>query len=260
MVSPNETLDGMTLSVDPAELSVDIGLPTGPLIPWQTSLSLAKTVKYCTERGIAVGVACIAGSSVVTWARTKVLDTFLQGKARHLFWIDSDIQWEPEQFLRLLALNTQYPVVCATYPQKTDEQTIVIRRQNLEHFEINPHGLIKVEGAGLGFTVITREVAERISAAKPFVFDPVEQRRIRDVFRLDTVDRGREHPDIRHEDMAFFADLLELGYDIHLDLTIQLGHVGPKVYRADPLVALRLEDALRGAQDGHHHVPSPDVS
>lgn len=234
------------ISVDPKELSVDIGLPCGPYIPWQTSLSLAKTVKACTERKVECGVCCIAGSSVVTWARSKVLDLFLQGTASRLFWIDSDIVFEPAQFLRLLVLSTQYDIVCGTYAQKNEAQGIVVHH-DLCNFDINPHGLLKIEGTGLGFTVMTREAAERISESKPKVYDPVEKRSIPDVFRLDSVDRGAEHPHLRHEDIAFFADLRELGYDVWLDPSIQLGHVGGKVYSANPLAALNLEEAFKTA-------------
>lgn len=246
------------ISVQAEDLSVDIGFPCGSQLPWQTALSLTKTAKYLTERRIAMGVCCIAGSSVVTWARSKVLDTFLQGKAKHLFWIDSDIVWEPENLLKMIALATKYQVVCGAYAQKTDAQTIVIRHPDLSTYEINPHGLVKIQGSGLGFTVITREVAQKLSDSKPFAWDPVEERPIRDVFRLDTMDRGHEFPDVRHEDIAFFADLIELGYDIWLDPTAQLGHVGAKVYRNNPLTALRLDGVL-GATDGPDALPAADV-
>ena len=32
------------------------------------------------------------------------------------------------------------------------------------------------------------------------------------------------------EDMAFFEDLQKLGYKVHLDPSIELGHIGRKVY------------------------------
>lgn len=233
-----------TISVNPAELSVDIGFPCGPNIPWQTAMSLMKTSKACAERRIPLGVACIAGSSVVTWARSKVLDTFLQGDAKYLFWIDSDIVWEPGDFLKMLALCTRYSVVCAVYAQKNEAQTIVIRHADLSTFDVNPHGLLKVDGAGLGFTVISREVAERIVESAQQVYDPAAERSIADVFRIDTVERGHENPDCRHEDVAFFADVQGLGYDVWLDPTIQLGHVGSRVYHADPMAALRADEVF----------------
>ena len=235
------------ICVSAADLSVDIGFPTGPRVPWQTTMALAKTVKACTQRRIDIDVACIAGSSVVTWARDKVLDTFLtsERQAKYLFWIDSDIAWQPADFLRLLALATRYGVVCATYAQKTEAQAIVIRRESLTEFTLNPHGLIEVDGAGLGFTVVSREILQALADTKPWVFDPAEGKSIRQVFRLDTVDRGHEHPDVRHEDVAFFADLREMGYKVWLDPTIELGHIGPREYRNNPMKALRLDEAFR---------------
>lgn len=237
-----------TLSVKASELSVDIGMPCGPNIPAQTSFAMAKTVKACTQQRIDCGLACIIGCSVVTWARNKVLDTFLQGKANRLFWIDSDIEWEPEDFLRLLVLSTKYDVVCGVYAQKTEEQTIVLRHPDLLTFDINPYGLVKVDGAGLGFTVITREVAERLAESKPRIFDPVDNRVIADVFRCDSIDRGHEHPDFRGEDIAFFSDLADLGYDIWLDPSLQLGHIGARTYRNDPRKALRLDGVFNELQ------------
>ena len=231
------------VEINPAELSVDIGFPTGNTLPWQTCMSLAKTVKACTQRRVDVGVACIAGSSVVTWARDKVLDTFLEGTANYLFWIDSDIVWQPADFIRTLVLSSKFGVVCATYAQKNESQTIVIKRNSVTQFDINPHGLIKVDGAGLGFTCVPRTIVEQLAETKPLVFDPVEDRSLRAVFRLDTVEKDGTLR-VRHEDTNFFADIRELGHDVYLDPTIKLGHVGTREYKNDPLQALRLKEAF----------------
>ena len=59
-------------------------------------------------------------SSVVQIGRDAVLDDFLQDDTQKLFWIDSDMVWEPGDFLRLLALSTTRGVVCAAYPRKVD--------------------------------------------------------------------------------------------------------------------------------------------
>lgn len=253
-----------------ADLAVDIGFPTGATVPWQTTMSLAKTVKACTQRRIDVGVCCIAGSSVVTWARDKVLDTFLnERQSKHLFWIDSDIVWEPGDFIRLLALATRYGVVCGTYAQKTEAQGLVIHRENITDFAVNPHGLLEIDGAGLGFTVVSREIMQELSDTKPLVYDPAGQRSIRSVFRLDTMDRGGPHPYVRHEDVAFFADLRELGHKVWLDPTIRLGHVGAREYRSNPLESLRLTEAYQangqsdnrpvGSVGVHRNPDSPGV-
>jgi hypothetical protein len=57
------------------------------------------------------------------------------------------------------------------------------------------------------------------------VNDQIAKREIPSVFRIDSVDGGR-----RGEDMAFFADIRAAGYKVMLDPTVDLGHVGRKVY------------------------------
>ena len=89
-----------------------------------------------------------------------------------------------------------------------------------------------------------REVVEQVAASKPRVYDPAAGKSIADVFRTDTMDRGHESPDFRGEDMAFFADVIDLGFEVWLDPRLKLGHVGTREYRADPMAALRLEGAM----------------
>lgn len=232
------------LSRKPSELSVSILLPCGANIPWQTGLALTRTAVECTKRGVPFNVHVVAGSSVVTWARSKVLDLFLKDQYNFAFFIDSDMDWEPLQFIRVLALASEYGVVCGAYAQKNEAQTIVVRHE--DELEVNPHGLVKCMGVGLGFTCLKREIAEQVAATKPLVFDPATNSSIRDVFRLDTCDRGNEHPDLRGEDMAFFADVMEAGHDVWLDPSLILGHIGSRVYAADPRKALGLDSVLQG--------------
>lgn len=237
--------DKRTISVSAAELSVDIGFPCGPTVPFQTAMSLAKTAKACAERHIELGMACISGSSVVTMARNKVLDTFLRGTADHLFWIDSDIVWEPADFIRLLVLATKYDVVCAAYAQKKEGSPIVLWH-DLETFELNEHGLVKFHGCGLGFTAMTRDAAQKLANSRPRIYDPASEQELADVFRIDSTPRADGAPAYRGEDCAFFADLEELGYTPWLDPKVQLGHVGQKEYLSDPMKALQLDKALEG--------------
>jgi hypothetical protein len=229
--------------VKPQELAVDVGFPCGHDVPSLTALALVSTSILCVKTGIPFDALWVTGSSLVPVARDRVVEKFLQGKASRLFWIDSDIVWEPKDFLRLLMLTTKVDVVCAAYPLKNDSQGLVIKHPDLRTFRLNEYGLVKINGTGLGFCCMRREVVEKIAATKTKVYDASLDQWITRVFRLDVIvdDEGRACA--RGEDMAFFADIEELGYDVWLDPSIKLGHVGPKVYRADPQEALRLNFA-----------------
>lgn len=229
------------LRPNPAELSVSIGFPTGPTLPWPTALSLARTTHACALRGIDVTIDFVAGSSIITMARSLVVHRFLQGNKKRLFWIDSDIEWEPDDFLRLLGLSEVMPIVCAGYPLKREGQNgFVVLNDNPGTVELNKYGCVKIQGTGLGFCVMSREVVEKIAATKPKVLNQGSGDTIADVFRIDTVNGL-----LRGEDMAFFEDLRGLGYELWMDPTINLGHVGFKVFRGDLVKAFRLEQVFK---------------
>lgn len=212
-----------TASVLMNDLSVMIGMPTHRDIPAQTVGSLIQTVHRCNKLDIPLTVSMVL-SGVVVNGRNDTLDEFLKSDCNRLFWIDSDMVWTPEQFVRLLALSKLRPVVGASYTAKIDQPTFFVKMEDGP--KRDDLGLISVTGMGLGFTVITREVAEKLAANADVVEDEISSRKLANVFRWDTIDGKR-----RGEDMAFFHDIIEMGYDVMLDPDTHLGHVGTKEYR-----------------------------
>lgn len=225
------------LAVDLTTKSVAIGFPTGFTVPWRTAHSLARTAHACALRKIDMTILDVVGSSIITTARSLVVQRFLESDKQRLFWIDSDMVWEPEDFLRLLALSHKLSVVCAGYPLKRDSNgnEFVIFTDGRQ-VTMNQYGLLEIEGAGLGFCVMDRAVVEAVAAGKPTVFNQGTGTEMREVFRIDAFD-GK----LRGEDMAFFADVREAGHKVWLDPTIQLGHVGEKVYTGDLVKAFGLQ-------------------
>ena len=73
--------------------------------------------------------------------------------------------------------------------------------------------------------VIDRKVIEQLSANAPLRKYPFQPEKIPRVFRCDN--DGDEE---RGEDIAFFSDIGDLGYTVNLDPSVELGHIGSKVY------------------------------
>lgn len=211
------------MQVNLGGISVCIGMPVYGRIPPHTTLSLAHTALNCGAGGIGLSI-CMEARGVVTWARDMVLDSFLRGNASKLFWIDSDMAWEPETFMRLLALSTMRDVVCGAYRSKEDEPRYQVNGTGEE--EINDDlGLIPIRGIGLGFTIMDRKVCEAVSERAVLSHDDINGRDMRGVFRTDVIDGKRIG-----EDIAFFNDVSALGYTIWMDPTLELGHVGEKMW------------------------------
>jgi len=228
----NEQLNRQLLAL--GDVSVTIGLPVDNGIPPKTVMSLVRTAHTCAKMGIRCDLA-MEISGVIQIGRDAVLDDFLRGDTQKLFWIDSDMVWNPEDFLRLLALSTRFDVVGAAYPAKV-EGPVTFYVNSEDGAKPGEFGLIPVKGLGLGFTVVDRAVVEKLAAASAKVHDQITGREVASVFRVDIVDGHR-----RTEDMAFFADIRDAGHTVWLDPQISLGHIGDREWRG------RMQDALQSA-------------
>jgi len=209
-----------------------IGMPIGSgSLPWPTAFSLMQTLAACREEKVPVTVEVVAGCSVVTWARSAIADAFLKSDCTHLFWIDSDIVWGPSDFFRLVGLGAVLDAVGATYPFKKSAITFLVNHVgDPGKYEVNGLGCIKIRGMGMGFTILKRAVVEKVAATKTKRRDPITGMEYADLFRIDH----------EGEDLAFFTDVRKEGFDVWLDPSISLGHIGPAIFKGDPLEALGL--------------------
>ena len=209
------------MDVDIGGVSVFIGIPIFGQMPPHTALSLALTAQACGASGVNLEI-CFEQRGIVTVARDQVLDSFLKCDKQKLFWIDSDIVWEPKDFFRLVALSTIRDVVSVAYPAKTETLHFQIGGDGRAQ-EPDDLGLFEIWGTGLGFTIMDRKVCEAVSDRAPLAYDTVAKRDMKSVFRVD-IQNGQ----YRGEDIAFFDDIRALGHKVWLDPTISLGHIGVK--------------------------------
>lgn len=220
-------------------LSVAVGMPTSRDISPLTVKSLLSTFTLCQKVGVPCQLVMPFGNAVIQWARDEVVDLFLKTDANRLFWIDSDMEWDPQDFMRMVALSQRREVICATYPVKTEPPTFVVHHEAGKVLEADEFGLLEIKGVGLGFTVMRREVVERLVAQAPMLYDEMSGRNIAEVFKVGAVDsNGRRSR--RGEDMAFFDDIRGLGVKVLLDPQVDLGHIGVKKYTGTVRDALQL--------------------
>lgn len=226
----------MSERINVAGMSVAIGMPTKGDLPPHTVMSLIKTATACVTANVSLDVI-LHVSGVLQWGRDDVLDEFLRGDAQKLFWIDSDMVWTQESFFRLLALSTKREVVGASYPAKVEGPTTFYASYDGGGLKADEYGLMPVNGMGLGFTIIDRAVAQKLVVGKPILKDELSGRSAAEVFRFGSIDGNRQG-----EDMAFFADIRDLGYGVWMDPSIELGHVGPRQWRGKIMDALQATD------------------
>jgi hypothetical protein len=222
------------MQLDIAGVSVMLAMPTHRDIPAGTVASLLATQERLHLRNIPYEVQLQVGNSLVTHARSKIANEFLKSDKSMLFWVDSDIEWKAPDFLRLCALATKMDVVGAAYPAKKDPIVFFLDPSSGGEIESNEYGCLKIGGWGMGFTVCTRRVIEALSERSPKLKFNGSDEPIAHIFRCDEHDGYA-----RGEDMAFFADIKELGFEAFLDPSVTLGHIGSKTYTASIADMLR---------------------
>ena len=217
-------------------LRVVVGMPATRDIPALTVKSLVTSATLCHNNGVNYGLAMVVGNAVVQWARDEIVKSFLESSANRLFLIDSDIVWEPDDFMRLVALSKHFKVVCGAYTTKNDSQSFIIYHDEEKGLtEQNDFGLIEILGTGLGFTIIDREVIEKLVEKADSIYDEITKSHIPSIFKVGTDSNGKR----RGEDISFFEDIRNLGYKIYLDPRVQLGHMGMKLYSGNVFNAIQ---------------------
>lgn len=85
------------------------------------TLSMIKLAIACCRYGIDMRVHTIFNESLITRARAYCVQAFLDSDCTHLMFIDSDITFDPDSVLTLLALQSDdspYDVITGAYPKK----------------------------------------------------------------------------------------------------------------------------------------------
>ncbi|HWC31047.1 MAG TPA: glycosyltransferase [Dehalococcoidia bacterium] len=137
--------------------------------------SLAATLRLLTAVGINWNFMQLSGDSYVHRARNTICDAFLRDpEATDLFFVDSDMSWNPEAFVKMCMLPDE--VVGAAYPVKNNwENWTSVPRQHIEdgkaHLRGRPLGdgtaLVEAQVLAGGFLRIKRSALEKFRDAYP---------------------------------------------------------------------------------------------
>jgi hypothetical protein len=228
--------------------------------------SMMRLAILCNKYNIQYTVSTLANESLVTRGRNTLNSFFMENSsATHLFFIDADIEFNPEDILRMVAYDK--PVVVGAYPKKALNWTSIISAARADDSEteetIEGHSsnyvvnfdflkdkdgnntpqvqiednLVKLKDAGTGFMCIKKEVIQQMFDAHP------EMKYVNDI----NVDQKFEpfmyalfdtmiDPDSRRylsEDYMFCRTWQNMGGTIYLDPRTALNHVGHYTFRGN---------------------------
>lgn len=224
--------------------------------------SIADLSALCTQYGIPLQMYFLFNESLITRARNYCADEFMRSGDTHMLFIDSDIGFNANDIIAMLALQTDdspYDIIAGPYPKKciswekikmavdkgvADEDPSVLEKFVGDYVfnprsgtkEIKLNEPVEVMEAGTGFMMIRRKTFEMYDAAYPeLMYKP-------DHVRTEHFDGSREimayfdciiDPDTKRylsEDYMFCYNVNKMGGHIYLCPWMKLQHVGMYVF------------------------------
>ena len=228
--------------------------------------SMMRLSILCNKYDIPYTISTLANESLITRGRNTLVSFFMENpKATHLFFIDADIEFNPEDLLRMVAYDK--PVIVGAYPKKAVNWGSIVeavRRDEREtadtveghssNYVVNfefltdedgnrlpqvqiVDNLVKLKDAGTGFMCIKKDVIQQMFDAHPelsYANDiNVDMKFEQYMYALfDTI----IDPDSRRylsEDYTFCRRWQKLGGEVYLDPRTALNHVGHYTFRGN---------------------------
>lgn len=209
-----------------------------PCYDWRADVryihSLTQTIRMGLDRAIDVREMFPVGNSLIQDARNEAMQLAVQFDFDDLVFIDSDQDWEPPDFFKLLA----YPVDCVGVPirRKTDD---------FEVFNVKakggPESIVQDAATGLwtapDMTVGTGMLRLSKKAIRA-LWDGAAQLEY-GIFGGDGSKRrwifniGPHNGELMSEDVFVGEKLREYGIPTWIDPTIKVGHIGLKRFTGD---------------------------
>jgi hypothetical protein len=214
--------------------SVMICTPIARNPAWEYTASLASALLHLQEIGIRVTFQFVVGSSVILKARNELVAHFLMSDSSDLLFIDDDMQFQPNDIVRLL--GSDKPLIggvgrmrCAK--PNSDPAVWCWRPIRGPEGELTQDamGAVEVRGLGAAFMLINRAVFARMIDARPYWKREGAHDWPRDLrahyFEFFTPSERDEYGELS-EDYGFCHRWRQLGNTVWADPTIRLGHVG----------------------------------
>ncbi len=154
--------------------------------------SVADLSALCTKYGIPLQFYFLFNESLITRARNYCCDEFMRSDCQHLMFIDSDIGFNPQDVIALMALQAndpdKYDIIGGPYPKKciswekikhavdkgvADEDPNVLEKF-VGDYVFNPKGTqtsiplnepVEVLEIGTGFMMVTKQAMQKFENA-----------------------------------------------------------------------------------------------
>lgn len=195
--------------------------------------SLFETQKIVASHNIEILPYFLCYDSLIQRARNDYFRTAYTAGVDVLFFIDSDIGWNPEDFVKIV--KSEYHVIGGTYRKKTNNDILYAFKATEvgnADFKLTPdaNGILEVNGLGFGFMKFSKFAVKTLWDAEKSFYGGKEEMPLTKNICECVVNSDN---DFVSEDIIVGFKWKQLGYKTYLDTTIDLIHVGSSEYTGD---------------------------
>ncbi len=195
----------------------------GKIEVWHAA-SLADTCKIGLTKNINVCPVYLSYDAMLPRARNDIMKIAYETGVDDLFFIDTDQDWNPDDFFRLLDHNVS--VVGGPVCKKSDIEDYNVRLEG--DYKIQDNGLAIVDGVGTGFLRIRKDAIVALWESEYKEYTEPGKTPTKSIFEF-VVDDGK----LYSEDIVFCNKLNNLGINVYIDPLVKCGHIGPKRWVGD---------------------------
>lgn len=202
-------------------------------------MSLFQELGPFVGRGWEIALQFAVGNNGIHLARNFLVRRFLDSPCTDLFFIDSDIAWEPGAVVKMI----DHPVdlVLGLYRLKHPQEGYTYYADSPECVPDPQHGLVKIRGGPAGFMRIRRTVLEKmVETLAPMGEGGWMAEPMRPDYALPMLFNFAPRKDpttgLVHqagEDMDFCLKWGEMGGEVWMDPDLTLHHIGKAKYSSN---------------------------
>jgi hypothetical protein len=224
------------------------------MMTMQYTISLLNLINVLNKYNINFVIDFTGNESLIPRARNHSLGKFMNSDCTHLFFIDADIEFEPNAFMDCLKLNKD--VACCGYPKKSYNwnkfmYSIINEKDSKESIDsrgldyafnavydsdnkiIKEDGFLKVKHASTGFMLIKREIIEQLKTKHTeleIITDNLSQKNETICGLFCCMIKDKQY---LSEDYSFCERVNDIGGEVWISITNNLNHIGKHIFRGD---------------------------
>ena len=224
------------------------------MVTMQYTMSLLRLVQFCNQHNIEYMIDFLGNESLITRARNKSLNKFMNTDCSHLLFIDSDIEFQPEAVMDLLLFDKD--VSCCVYPKKGfNWNKFMYSIQNEQNSKEHPssRGLdyaynimyndknelikngdfVRVNQSSTGFMMIKREIVEKLNKKHTeleIISDELSNNDTKLYGLFCCMIKDKQY---LSEDYSFCQRVNDIGGQVWINIKHNLNHIGKYSFNSD---------------------------